>query len=89
MKVGISKKSAVFNHPGVFSKRCTLDNKAQPWPLHSSTGSHKKATRSPRTFKAHLIGTDRSHDKMWEAECLGGRIWEAVGGRALLIGSQI
>ena len=29
----------------------------------------------------HLIGSDRSHDKKWEAVCVGGRIWEAeVGG---------
>ena len=28
-----------------------------------------------------LIGSDRSHDKMWEAEAVGGRNWEAVGGR--------
>ena len=24
-------------------------------------------------FMAHLIGSDRSHDKMWEAVCMGGR----------------
>ena len=28
-----------------------------------------------------LIGSDRSHEKMWEAEAVGGRIWEAMGGR--------
>ena len=28
-----------------------------------------------------LIGSDRSHDKMWEAVCMGGQIWEAMGGR--------
>ena len=43
-----------------------------------------------------LIGSDRSHDKLWEAEVIGGhgrpweaefgRPWEAVGGRAPLIG---
>ena len=36
-----------------------------------------------------LIDSDRSHDKMWEAEAVGGRKWEgqeweAVGGRGRL-----
>ena len=35
--------------------------------------------------RAPLIGSDRSHDKLWEAEPMGGHvrpIWEAVRGRS-------
>ena len=48
---------------------------------------------------APLIGSDRSHDKLWEAEPMGGHVrqceaefgrpWEAVGGCAPLIGCEI
>ena len=38
-----------------------------------------------KDLMAHLIGSDRSHDKKWEAVCVGGRggrlRWEAESGR--------
>ena len=42
---------------------------------------HRSASQIGLTDLDSLIGSDRSHEKMWEAECLGGRILEAVGGR--------